>query len=78
MTNGKLTVFPVEEAQSLLTDSDPFVTVKNNKVTVKCGGEVLYKEQFENIKDIKFLRDTKTIEGFINGGDASFSVWFGK
>ncbi len=78
MTDGKLTVFPVEEAQFLLTDSDPFVTVEKNKITVASDGETLFEEQVEDIKDIKFLRDTKTIEGFINGGEASFSVWFGK
>lgn len=61
----------------MLASSDPFVTVDKNK-TVICDGETLFEEQVDEIKDIKFLRDTKTIEGFINGGEASFSVWFGK
>ena len=62
----------------MLASSDPFVTVDKNKITVICDGETLFEEQVDEIKDIKFLRDTKTIEGFINGGEASFAVWFGK
>ncbi len=78
MVDGKITNFPVEEAASLLTSSDPLVTVENNKVTVAYDGEVLFEHRYDKINDIKFLKDTKTIEGFINGGEASFSVWFGK
>ena len=79
MTDGRLTLFPVEEAQALLANSDPFVTVEKNKITVSCDGEVLFENSYDfDIKDVKFLRDTKTLEGFINGGEASFAVWFGK
>jgi len=78
MSGSKLAVFPVEEARALLTNSDPFVTAEKNKITVICDGETLFEQQYENIKDIQFLRDTKTIEGFINSGEASFSVWFNK
>jgi hypothetical protein len=60
-----------------LTNSDPFVTVEKNKITVICDGEMLFEEQYDDIKDIKFLRDTKTIEGFMNGGEASFSILCG-
>lgn len=79
MFDGKVTNYPVEEAASLLTDRDELVTVEKNKITVVCDGEVLFEQQYDfDIHDVKLLKDTKTIEGFINGGEASFSAWFGK
>lgn len=76
MKNGKLTAFPVEEAIPLLTAKDSHVTVENNKITVSRGDDVLFENSYDSIEDIQFLSDTKTVEGFINGGEASFSVWF--
>lgn len=49
-----------------------------SKVIVAYDGKVLFEQRYDKINDIKFLKDTKTIEGFINGGKASFTVWFGK
>ncbi len=78
MTDGRLTVFPVAEAVPLLRDTDGHVTVENNTVTVFRGDDVLFTDTYDAVSDVRFLSDTKTVEGFINGGEASFSVWFNK
>lgn len=73
--NGKIINFPVKEALSLLSKQSSFVTFSgnqlciNNDLTFVCGSDIM---------DIDILEDTKTVEVFVNGGEDSFSYWFGK
>ena len=60
------------------TGCNQWTVPRVSKVIVAYDGKVLFEQRYDKINDIKFLKDTKTIEGFINGGKASFTVWFGK
>ncbi len=75
--NGVISTFPVAEATHLLTDSDPLVKVSENRVDldVRFPVKIAFKGK---AREIAVLRDTKTIEVFINGGECSFTYWFGK
>lgn len=77
LKDGKLRIYPVKEAQHLLTCEDELVSICGNTVTIdkaEKGNALEYKA--DKIDDIKILRDTKTIEVFINQGEASFTYWF--
>lgn len=73
--DGKLMDFPVEEARSLLKAEDELVKTEgnrlciNNDISFECGAQ---------IEKVDILKDTKTIEIFVNGGEDSFSYWFGR
>lgn len=76
MKDGKLLMFPVRESFELLNDSDELVSVQQNRVEIKADN-VKFPVVFEGeIKEVKILRDTKTIEVFVNGGEAAFTYWF--
>lgn len=76
--NGKLYSFPIKAARQFLTNSDPLVQVCETAVTL--GSEFIIPR---NCSDglglnISILRDTKTLEVFLNGGEESFTYWFDK
>lgn len=72
--NGLLYARPAEEARSLLKDGDPDVQIDRNRVTVFGEGfDLMYSP-----KEIRVLRDTKTIEIFFDGGREVITYWFSK
>jgi len=78
LVDGKIRGFPVREAAHLLTPEDKLVRRE-------CGGVSITTVPFTRVpryrgpvEEISVLRDTKTIEVFINHGEASFSYWFGR
>ncbi len=73
--DGILYNYPVEEALHLLTDSDEHVRIENNSVICSDGEEDVVELTMDNISDIKILRDTMTVEVFVNGGERSASFW---
>lgn len=75
LQNGKVVNFPVKEAIPLLKKQSNFVTISGNQI---CINDDLTFVCSSAITDIDILEDTKTVEVFINGGEASFSYWFGK
>jgi len=75
--DGKIYTLPIAEAANLLTDSDELVEVGDKSVRIVTNeGERELKYECDRVEDVKILRDTKTIEVFINGGEASFLYWF--
>lgn len=75
----KIVTYPVEEAQPLLTHADKLVTQSAHAVSVRIGRmRTLRFHSPEKIYAVDILRDTKTIEVFVNNGAASFSHWFHK
>lgn len=78
--DGKLRLFPVSEAVHLLVQSDEAVQVDGNKVMMHPAAlnpntpaePLVYHGE---IQSVDILRDTKTIEVFVNQGEASFSYW---
>lgn len=62
--------------QPYLTASDPLVGVTEAGITLHAEPIGLLKSDTKTVNDVKILRDTKTIEVFINGGEESFTYWF--
>jgi sucrose-6-phosphate hydrolase SacC (GH32 family) len=77
MIDGKLCTFPVSEAVGLLNDDDKLVSIKKDSVTITAPDLSFPLEYKSDIEKVDILRDTKTIELFINDGEASFTYWFG-
>ena len=76
LINGKIATFPVCEAKNLLKPGDELVKIKGNTVLIT-QKEPKYDLNYNGvINSLSILKDTKTIEVFINGGEASFSYWF--
>ncbi len=67
--------YPVDEVVSLLKKTDELVIIEDNKVLIHSEKPLEY---IGMINSVEILRDTKTIEVFINGGTSSFSYWFAK
>ena len=65
---------PVREAAPLLTAEDPLVSAEGETLFV-CGRPFSCGEEVERLE---ILRDTKTLEVFVNGGRHCVSYWFGK
>lgn len=76
LKNNQIINYPVKEAQSLLNSSDNMISVSRDSVTLLSSESPLKYEA--KINNVSVLRDTKTIEVFVNDGEASFSYWFSK
>jgi len=57
-------------------NSDELVSIDKNGAAIKAENLSFPLEYKGNIKSVDILRDTKTIEVFINKGEASFTYWF--
>ncbi len=77
LCDGKIRFAPVKEAAALLTDQDPEVeqTAEGLRFLCQTEGPLGYTGK---VDQIQILRDTKSLEVFINGGEKNFSVWFGR
>ena len=78
--DGTLRIFPVSEAEGLLTQEDEAVEIKSQKITMHPAAlnpsdSPQPLEYQGDIQSVDILRDTKTLEVFINKGEASFSYW---
>jgi len=74
--NGRFTLFPVEEAGHLLRPEDPLVRIGPASVMIKA--DYMRPLRYDgDVRRVDVLRDTKTIEVFVNGGEACFSYWLG-
>lgn len=71
--DGRITAYPVEEVQHLLTESDPAVQRTENGFIVERTGRdpVVYEGE---IRDLKILRDEYILEVFVNGGEEIYSI----
>ena len=77
LEKGGIRFAPVREAAPLLQKEDPYVKITQDTVEITCQTEMplCYRGR---IGQIEILRDTKSIEVFINGGEKNFSVWFAR
>ena len=79
IVDGHLKIEPVKEAENLLTPWDPMVSISGKEITINDKWDIPLRYRSENgISDVRILKDTKTIEIFINNGEAVFTYWFGK
>ena len=73
ITDGKITAYPIEELQHLLTDSDPaLVRTEDGFVIERQGRECVVYEG--RIDDLKMIRDGYLLEVFVNGGEKVFTA----
>ena len=77
LEKGRICFAPVREAAPLLQKEDPYVKIAQDTVEITCQTEMplCYRGRIEQVE---ILRDTKSIEVFINGGEKNFSVWFAR
>ena len=73
LQDGRITGWPVEEVQHLLTDSDPALTRTETGFTVARTGREPFVYEGE-IRDLKLLRDGYILEIFLNGGEEIFTL----
>ncbi len=80
VTDGTIRLYPVKEAQELLTDHDEMVEQWQNIILVNGDntGDTSVSIPCSDVRSLKILRDTKTIEVFVNAGEQSCTLWFGK
>ena len=76
MIDGEIYIFPVSEAAGLLTNCDELVKTEKNRVTITADALPFALEYKGDVKTVDILKDTKTIEVFINNGEASFTYWY--
>lgn len=73
--DGKIHLFPVEQAYPLLNREDKSVKICRDKVIMR-GSKPYQKLCYKgDVKSVHILRDEKALEVFINGGEASYSYW---
>lgn len=73
LQNGRITAYPIEELQHLLTDSDPALRRTENGFVIERTGRtpVVYEGE---IRDLKILRDGYIMEVFVNGGEEVYTA----
>lgn len=74
--NNKICNFPIEETKDLLTTEDELVKVNGNTIELFTKTRKLIKLKTDRIDDVHILKDTHTIEVFINKGEYSATYWF--
>ena len=73
--DGKIHLFPVTEAQHLLSNEDKLVEIHKDKVVMH-GSKKPRKLCYRGlVKSVHILRDEKALEVFINKGETSYSYW---
>ena len=76
LRGGRVCMFPIEAAKPLLTGQDALLEIGKDRVSVRGKPDVgIATENGEPVESVAVLRDTKTMEVFVNGGAYSFSFW---
>ncbi len=76
LRSGNVCMEPIEAAQRHLTEGDDLLLVEKSRVSVRGRPEISVSlPDGEVVHDVKVLRDTKTMEVFVNGGVYCFSFW---
>lgn len=71
--DGKITAYPIEELQYLLTDSDPCVKrTETGFIIERSGREPV--EYHGEVNDLKILTDGYVVEVFVNGGQEVYTA----
>jgi len=71
----KICLFPVSEAEGLLASEDPLIIMEDNKLKIPSQQFEMELHIAEEIREMAILKDTKTIEIFLNGGEESITYW---
>lgn len=75
LQNGKLCNFPVKEAEPLLTEKDPCVLREKGRVKIANSKRCLLELPESQVRSVQVLRDTRTCEVFLNGGEFSCTFY---
>lgn len=73
--NGTIRLFPVADAQHLLSSEDELIEIYKDKIIMHDAGKT--NDLFYNgiVNSVHILRDEKALEVFINNGETSYSYW---
>lgn len=71
----KVCNYPVEEAQGLLTEEDGHLLREGGRVKLTNGKRTLLDLPQEQVRSVKLLRDSRTCEAFLNGGELSCTFY---
>lgn len=74
LSDGRIFIKPVSEAEELLVTADEHVIYDSKKVKVT-GSVDIIPEYTGIVEEVTILRDGKGLEIFINGGECSISTW---
>lgn len=81
LKNGVLYNYPVEEAQSLLSEKCDYAVVSGNIISVSYGFKKIFESDLtginglETIEKVEYLFDEKSLEIFVNDGVVSLTVY---
>ena len=67
--------FPVEEARSLLRQNSAYVRREGETLFFSDRAGMTIRREIPGLETVDILEDTKSVEVFVNGGEASFSWW---
>lgn len=71
LVNGKITTYPVEEAQGLLRDGSTYLRREGEDAAVWQGGQCLLAFPLVQLREVEYLLDGHSCEVFLNHGEAS-------
>lgn len=75
LRDGRLWNYPVEEAQGLLAEEDEHVLRQDGTLRIVNEGKTLLELPEAQAGEVKLLRDTRTCEVFVNGGELSCTFY---
>ena len=78
LEGGRIFNYPVASAQPLLSGADALLETDGNRIGVRGTSAGISLDPGDSLRSLAVLRDTKTIEVFVNSGRYSFSYWFGR
>lgn len=78
LQDGRVCNYPVAAAQPLLNPADALLETRKDYVGVRGMPVGVHLDPGDSLCSLAVLRDTKTIEVFVNSGRYSFSYWFGR
>ena len=74
LMDGEICNRPVSEAASLLSTQSRYVQAEGNRLILSDGVQIT-ERHVGTIRQLEILEDTKSLEVFVNGGEASFTYW---
>jgi sucrose-6-phosphate hydrolase SacC (GH32 family) len=71
-----LKLYPIKEAWPLLQDAAEQVVLEEDMIRLYDGEKLIHEERVGQVEEMKILKDTQSIEVFLNGGEKTFSFWY--
>lgn len=76
MKDGNLYMYPVEEVHEYLSEEDPLVIRDKGGISLLTENLQFSLAYQGKVNQLMVLRDTKTIDVFVNGGEKAYTYWY--